>query len=106
MKWVHEYIRKFGGDPHKMTIWGQSAGAGSVLHHAVSRDGKTQRSETSTDPFYHAAIASSPYLPPQYNYNDVIPTAVYNEVVRQAGCTTLGSFACRKLGDRPDWLLW
>ncbi|TFK95311.1 Alpha/Beta hydrolase protein [Pterulicium gracile] len=94
MKWVHEYVRAFGGDPHKMTIWGQSAGAGSVLHHAVSRDGKTQRSDTSTDPYYNAAIASSPFTPPQYKHNDPIPTQLYNLVASQAGCTGTGSFAC------------
>jgi carboxylesterase type B len=34
LKWVHEYIHLFGGDNSRVTIGGESAGAGSVYYHA------------------------------------------------------------------------
>ncbi|XP_078608527.1 liver carboxylesterase-like [Branchiostoma floridae x Branchiostoma japonicum] len=36
MVWVQENIRNFGGDPDRVTIFGQSAGAASVCYHVVS----------------------------------------------------------------------
>jgi len=36
MRWVRAHIRAFGGDPHRLTIFGESAGGQSVAIHTVS----------------------------------------------------------------------
>ncbi len=40
LKWVYENISAFGGDPEKITISGQSAGAGSVMHQITTEKNK------------------------------------------------------------------
>lgn len=40
LQWVQKYISKFGGDPTRVTIAGESSGAGSVVHHSLAYGGK------------------------------------------------------------------
>lgn len=55
LQWIRENISAFGGDPERVTIFGQSAGALSVLSLLVS---------PLSAGLFHGAIAQSPYLKP------------------------------------------
>ena len=50
LEWVRDNIKQFGGDPSKIMIWGQSAGAGSVDVHNYA---------FWEDPIAHAMFAQS-----------------------------------------------
>ncbi|KAF2101226.1 alpha/beta-hydrolase [Rhizodiscina lignyota] len=40
LSWVQRYIHLFGGDPQRVTVIGESAGAGSIMHHIAAYGGE------------------------------------------------------------------
>ncbi|KAF8637278.1 hypothetical protein AX17_002931 [Amanita inopinata Kibby_2008] len=42
LRWIQKYISAFGGDPNKVTLWGQSGGAVSVAMHMIINGGDTE----------------------------------------------------------------
>ncbi|UDD59190.1 hypothetical protein AFCA_006612 [Aspergillus flavus] len=52
LHWIQENTAGFGGDKSKVTIWGQSAGAGSVGSQLLAYGGRN-------DSLFRAAIADS-----------------------------------------------
>ncbi|KAL3958141.1 hypothetical protein ACCO45_008719 [Purpureocillium lilacinum] len=55
LKWVKKYIHLFGGDPDRVTVFGESAGGGSIMHHITGN-------RHSTVPFERAIIQSPGWL--------------------------------------------
>lgn len=53
LEWVQKHVHLFGGDPDRVTVIGESAGGGSVMHQVTAFGGKGEV------PFA-AAIAQSP----------------------------------------------
>ncbi|KAJ7916276.1 Alpha/Beta hydrolase protein [Mycena leptocephala] len=84
LEWVQIYISKFGGDPKRVTIWGQSAGAGSVSYHLIAEGGENKG-------LFQRAIGDSPpllYLP---HYTDAFIEDLFTKFAGLAGCGNSGN---------------
>ncbi len=85
LQWIQNNISAFGGDPKKVTIMGQSAGAMSVQHHCLS---------PLTYGLFSRAVMSSgggwlrkfPVKPIEKRY------AFWEDVMAEAGCDNLEAF--------------
>jgi cholinesterase len=58
LEWVQKHIHLFGGDASRVTVFGQSAGAGSIMHQITAYGGRLGRS------LFQQAILQSPGFQP------------------------------------------
>lgn len=90
-----KHISQFGGDPSAISIWGQSAGGGSVVAQAIARAGQPDKPV-----LFHRALASSPFWVKTYDYDAPQAQAIYDNFSTLVGCGTgPGSLACLKDAD-------
>ncbi|KAI0137013.1 carboxylesterase [Xylariales sp. AK1849] len=91
LTWTQKYIKQFGGDPDQVSIWGQSAGGGSVVAQVIGR--KHDR------PLFKQALASSPFWPKTYRYNDPEAQSRYDTLASLTGCAGTDSLKCLRSVD-------
>ncbi|OJJ42979.1 hypothetical protein ASPZODRAFT_19957 [Penicilliopsis zonata CBS 506.65] len=85
LQWVQSYIGLVGGDKRDVSAWGESAGAGSIMHHLVAFGG-------AQDPLFAKAVLISPAFQLQYDRAGSLEDS-FRLFAAAAGCPS-GSLAC------------
>jgi cholinesterase len=82
LQWIQENIEAFGGDPTKVTIWGQSSGSMSVAHHLLAYGGRD-------DKLFRGAIMDSGFSTSQFYWPASGPQyqGAYDAIVNYTNCS-------------------
>lgn len=91
LEWVADNIAAFGGDPAKVTIWGESAGAISVWNQMSMYDGNHTYKDK---PLFRGAIMNSGSIVPADPVDCPKGQAIYDAIAAKAGCTGPDSLNC------------
>ena len=81
-QWTQDNINLLGGDPSQVTAMGESAGAGSILHHLVAEGG-------TLPPLFNKAILQSPAFQPMWGRREGLEDT-YTTFESLAGCAGKG----------------
>lgn len=82
LQWIQDYIGLVGGDKNQVSAWGESAGAGSILHHLTAFGG-------TQDPLFSRAVLESPAYKFLFDRKGSLEQT-FQDFAAFAGCAGLG----------------
>ena len=92
LQWVQDFISLFGGDKSQVSAWGESAGAGSIVHHLVQVNG-------TRDPLFSKALLQSPAFQWQWDRSENgTLERIYENFKSLANCAS-GEMDCLRNAD-------
>lgn len=77
LQWVQKYIHVFGGDPSKVILWGESAGAVSATLHMLS---------PASRGLFHGVFAQSGAPVPTGQIDSRYAQSVFDNIAQKVGC--------------------
>lgn len=82
LQWIQDYIHLVRGDKSQVSAWGESAGAGSIMHQLVAFGG-------TQDPLFARAVMQSPAFAFSFDRKGSLEQ-VFQNFAQLAGCTGQG----------------